>query len=224
MLRYIYGEELHRFPNLRDTMFRDRAVQFRQRLAWEVAVDDNGFERDAYDAKNPLYVIWQRADGCHGGSMRFLPTTAETMVNDHFTHLTDGVQIRHPLIWECTRFCLAADAEPRVSAALMLGGLEVGLGFYLTDAVGVFDARMVRIYRRLGWSPTVLGTSGQGRSAISVGLWKFDPDTRQALLRKACVTEESSRQWFDRAFGSGPAPMAIGAIGMVQGITHPIPA
>jgi len=221
MLRYIYGEELHRFPKLRDTMFRDRAAQFRKRLGWDVGVDANGFERDSYDAKNPLYVIWQRPDGCHGGSMRFLPTTAETMVNDHFTHLTDGVEIRHPLIWECTRFCLAEGAEQCVSAALMLGGLEVGLGFHLTDAVGVFDARMVRIYHRLGWSPTVLGTSGEGRSAISVGLWKFDTNTRQTLLRKANVTSDQSHHWFDRAFGGMSASIAPGAIGMAHDILHP---
>ncbi|MDJ0827639.1 MAG: acyl-homoserine-lactone synthase [Rhodobacter sp.] len=210
MLRYLYADELHLFPKLRDTMFRDRARQFRDRLHWDVAVDTNGNERDAYDAMNPLYVIWQQADGGHGGSMRFLPTTGDTMVNDHFAHLTDGVPIQSPLIWECTRFCLGTDAEPRVSAALMLGGLEVGLGFHLTDAVGVFDARMVRVYRRLGWEPTVLGISGRDRSAVSVGLWAFDPTVRPALLNKAKVPDRLSHLWFDRAFGqAAPAPLAM---------------
>jgi len=209
MLRYIYGDELNQFPKLRDTMFRDRACQFKARLGWEVDVDATGQERDAYDDKNPLYVIWQRADGSHGGSMRFLPTVAETMVNDHFTHLTDGVEIRHPMIWECTRFCLAKGAETRVSAALMLGGMEVGLGFYLTDSVGVFDARMVRVYRRLGWEPTILGTGGEGRAATSVGLWNFDPAIRNTLLDKAGVSNEMSTMWFERAFGAAAVPMAM---------------
>jgi acyl homoserine lactone synthase len=131
MLRYIYAEELNQFPKLRDTMFADRAAQFSDRLHWDVKVDENGHERDQYDDLNPLYVIWQRADGSHGGSMRFLPTTGQTMVNDHFSHLTDGVTIQSPLIWECTRFVLAEGAESRIAAALMLGGLEIGLGFYL---------------------------------------------------------------------------------------------
>lgn len=202
MLRYIYGEDLHTFPKLRDTMFRDRARQFKDRLGWDVTVDAQGLERDSYDAKNPLYLIWERADGSHGGSMRFLPTSGDTMINDHFTQLTDGVKIQSPFIWECTRFCLADDAEPRVSAALMLGGMEIGLGFYLTDSVGVFDARMVRVYRRLGWEPTVLGTQGEGREAISVGLWAFDPAIRPTLLRRAGVSSELSQLWFDRAFGT----------------------
>lgn len=208
MLRYIYGEELHTFPKLADTMFRDRAHQFKTRLDWDVTVDAQGHERDEYDAMNPLYLIWEQADGSHGGSMRFLPTTGGTMINDHFLHLTDGVEIRSPLIWECTRFCLSETAESRVAAALMLGGMEIGLGFHLTDSIGVFDARMVRIYRRLGWEPTVLGTSGAGRDAISVGLWAFDPEIRPELLRRAGVSAEASSSWFDRSFGAIPTPVA----------------
>ncbi len=209
MLRYLYGDELNEYPKLRNTMFRDRARQFKERLGWEVAVDADGFERDAYDAMNPLYVIWSQSDGSHGGSMRFLPTTAETMVNDHFTHLTDGVEIRSPLIWECTRFCLCEGASARVSAILMLGGLELGLGFHLTDAVGVFDARMERVYRRLGWPPTVLGTSQRGRVKTSVGLWEFDETIRPTLLRQAGISDELSRYWFGRAFGNHSSCDAI---------------
>jgi len=209
MLRYLYADQLHQFPKLRESMFRDRADQFRTRLDWEVDVDANGFECDDYDKMNPLYVIWECPNGSHGGSMRFLPTTGDTMVNDHFKHLTDDVEIRHPMIWECTRFCLSSNAEARVSAALMLGGLEVGLGFSLTDAVGVFDARMERIYRRLGWSPTILGTCGGGKDATSVGLWKFSTQPYPTLLRKSGVSRDVSQTWFDRAFGSAEAPIAI---------------
>ncbi|MCO6383220.1 acyl-homoserine-lactone synthase [Oceanicola sp. 502str15] len=212
MLRYIYGEELSTFPKLRETMFRDRARQFSERLGWEVSVDAAGEEHDQYDAQNPLYVIWQRADGSHGGSMRFLPTTAPCMLNDHFTHLTDGVTITHPLIWECTRFCLAPEADGRVAGALMLGAAELGCGFRLTDVAGVFDARMVRIYGRLGWQPTVLGTAGQGREAISVGLWEVSDSARCRVARKAGLSPALSRHWFDRAFGpTTPLPVAVSA-------------
>jgi len=205
MLRYLYGEDLERFPKLRATMFRDRARQFSDRLGWAVSVDAAGEERDAYDSMNPLYVIWERADGSHGGSMRFLPTVAPCMVNDHFGHLTGGGHISHPGIWECTRYCQAPKAEAWVSAALMLGAAELGLGFHLTDIVGIFDARMVRIYGRLGWVPTVLGTAGAGREAVSVGLWAIGAAMRDRVARKAGVSPELSRLWFDRAFGA-PTP------------------
>lgn len=202
MLRYIYADELQSYPRLASSMFKDRACQFHDRLGWEVTLHADGTERDEYDDKNPLYVIWERADGTHGGSMRFLPTTSETMINDYFLHLTDNVEIRSPFIWECTRFCLTQNADARISAGLMLAGLELGIGFQLSHAVGVFDASMVRIYRRLGWGPTILGTSGSGRDAISVGLWAFEPELRPRLLARAGISPEISQHWFDRAFGA----------------------
>ncbi len=83
MIRYLYGDQLAQHPELVSSMFQDRACQFSERLKWPVDVDVLGFERDEYDAANPLYVIHQRGDGMHGGSMRFLPTTGPVMVNCH---------------------------------------------------------------------------------------------------------------------------------------------
>jgi acyl homoserine lactone synthase len=198
MIRYLHAHELFRFPRLAQGMFRDRTAQFRDRLGWKVSVDAEGRERDQYDTEAALYVIWECADGRHGGSMRFLPTTEATMLNDHFLHLTDGVRIASPHILECTRFCLAPGAESRVAAALLLGGLELGLRFGLSHAVGVFDTPMVRVYRALGWSPAVLGTA----DGVSAGLWSFRPEERAGLCRKAGVSPELSSWWARRAFGA----------------------
>lgn len=202
MIRYLYADELSRYPRLAATMFRDRAAQFRDRMNWEVTVNAAGEERDQYDDLNPLYVIWERQDGTHGGSMRFLPTTGRTMVNEHFAHLTDGVHIQSPLIWECTRFCLAPGATPNVSAALMLAGGEIMTGFGIRHFVGVFDARMVRIYRLIGAAPDVLGSDGEGRDAISVGLWEFTPASQVRVAQSARISPELSHYWFQRAFGT----------------------
>lgn len=200
MIRYVYANELANFPVLADSMFRHRAAQFHDRLGWDVTVDENGHERDQYDVLNPLYVIWEQPDGTHGGSMRFLPTTGRTMVNEHFLNLTDGVRIESPLIWECTRFCLAPDASPRVSAALMLAGGEILRGFHLAHFVGVFDARMIRVYKMLGGSPDILGMSGDGPDAIGVGLWEFTETAHAKLMRRAGITAQQSEAWFRGGF------------------------
>ena len=183
-------------------MFWDRADQFKIRLNWEVNVDAHGFERDEYDDLNPLYVIWENADGTHGGSMRLLPTVGRVMVNEHFPHLLGGGSISSLTIWECTRFCLSRGANPKVAAALMLAGGEIMEGFGVEHFVGVFDARMVRIYRRIGSSPEVLGQEGEGRVQISVGLWHFASVAKAQVAQKAGLSPEISRLWFDRAFGS----------------------
>lgn len=201
MLRYLYADELRHFPKLQNSMFCDRADQFKTRLNWAVSVDARGWERDEYDALNPLYVIWENADGTHGGSMRFLPTTGPTMVNDHFSDLIGGGAIASPAIWECTRFCLNRTAESRVAAALMLAGGELMRKFALKHFVGVFDARMIRIYRMIGSSPDVLGSSGDGRETISIGLWDYSPVARARVLARAGLSSTISEHWLIRAFG-----------------------
>ncbi len=215
MLRYIYADQLSQFPKLARGMFKDRADQFKTRLGWDVQVNFNGEERDEYDALNPLYVIWETPEGGHGGSMRFLPTTGRVMVNDHFAHLT-GAQIKSPLIWECTRFCLNRAAPSKTAAALMLGGGEIMTGFGIRHFVGVFDARMTRIYRMIGASPEVLGSTGNGRERISVGLWAFAPEAHARVGQRSGISAQMSRQWFDQsfdpAFGSC-APKALAKAG-----------
>jgi len=204
MIHYIYAEDLDKFPTLRDTMFKDRATQFKSRLKWEVTVNATGHEIDQYDTLNPLYVIYELEDGTHGGSVRFLPTTGQTMVNDHFLDLTDGVRIESPLIWECTRFCISPRADANkagtIASALLISSLEMGLQFGASDSVGVFDARMVRIYRRLGWEPTILGTKGEGKDKTSVGLWELSEEAMTRMCNLSGIARDTARQWFNAGF------------------------
>lgn len=84
----------------------------------------------------------------------------------------------------------------------MLAGGEIMQNFDVAHFAGVFDARMVRIYRLIGSSPEVLGSTGNGRDKISVGLWEFTPDAQAKVAAKAGLSLELSRLWFNRAFGT----------------------
>ena len=203
MLRYLYANQLGAFPKLQKSMFQDRADQFSRRLNWDVTVNAAGEERDAYDALNPLYVIWETATGVHAGSMRFLPTLGPTMVADHFSHLTDGIHIESPLIWECTRFCLAPGAGRHVSAALVLGAGELMASFHLSHFLGVFDPRMERIYRMFGLTPDVIGRAGHRDDEIGVGLWEMRAAAWPAILRRVGVSREVSRAWLQASIATG---------------------
>ncbi len=185
MIHFIHGDNFGDMQLLRHSMFKDRAEQFFERLKWEVSVDPNGEECDEYDELNPLYVIVANSNGSHAGSMRFLPTINRTMVNEHFLHLTDGAEIRSPLIWECTRFCVSQHADRSTAAKLMAAGGKVMIERNLEHFVGVFNQRMERIYRLIGSVPTVLGTSICGTEKTSVGLWKFDDMSYMRLLKKS---------------------------------------
>lgn len=200
MLHYIYAHDLQYFPRLRDSMFRDRADQFKRRLGWDVRVNAAGEERDEYDAINPLYLIWQNPDGTHGGSMRYLPTTGDTMVNDHFSYITGGRRIENPFIWEVTRFCLSPNSDRQVTAALTVGAGEIMEAFNLRQFVGVFDRSAERVYKMMGFAPDLLGQTAEGRDYIGVGLWKMRPEMFGPMLERAGFDRATSRHWFETAF------------------------
>lgn len=198
MIRYLYGSELDRHPALAAHMFRDRTTQFRDRMGWEVTVDDLGWETDAYDAMDPIYVIVEDQKGGHAASMRFLPTTGSTMLSDVFPHLVGGSAIRSPRVWECTRFCLSPSAGAGMARRLLLGAVELGLSMGVTHSVGVFDTPMTRIYRRLGWSPEVLGS----QDGISAGIWELGTDVHDHLCRTSGIDAATSRRWLEDCFGT----------------------
>lgn len=189
MIRYVYAHELHKYPSLVDGMFKDRTAQFRDRMKWDVAVDEKGWERDQYDDLAPLYIIYEREDGTHGGSGRLMPTTGRTMIGEHFSHLTDGVLIQSPTIWEITRLCISPEVTSRreamkITSSLLLAGIDAGLRFGLEFYVGVFDAPMMRVYKSLDFAPDVMGRSSDDRRAICAGLWPCTEEVRDSMARK----------------------------------------
>lgn len=189
MLQFIYGDRLDARARLARGMFRDRAAQFRDRLGWKVSVDSDGAERDEYDALNPLYVIARDDDGGHAGSMRFLPTTGPTMLHDHFAALVPDLALQSPLIWECTRFCVAPGvaSSRKVTARLLAAAAVMGEAFSLVASVAVFDDRMIRVYRALGWAPEVLASGMDPSGRVHVGLWHFGHEATATMCARAGV-------------------------------------
>jgi acyl homoserine lactone synthase len=66
----------------------------------------------------------------------------------------------------------------------------------------VFDARMVHIYKRLGWEPEILGSSGAGKTAISAGLWALDEASKASICAKSGITSEEVTGWYNASFPS----------------------
>ncbi len=215
MIHFVYADQLDAFPRLKDTMFLDRAEQFKKRHGWDVEIDENGYEVDQYDALNPLYAIWELEDGSHGGSIRVLPTVGRTMVNEHFTHLIDGVKIISPTIWECTRYCISPHLETgrhgEVAAALMLAGCELGVRFGLTYSIGIVYAHTLSIYNRIGWMPEVIGREGEGREEIVAALWPITAESKASICRKSHMKAKDVERWFDASFPTFTQRLAIAA-------------
>ncbi|OHX13421.1 hypothetical protein BI347_07765 [Chromobacterium sphagni] len=89
-----------------ENMLRLRARIFRDRMGWDVRVE-NGMERDGYDELDPHYLLMKRRDGGLQGCMRLLPTLGPNMLRDVFPALLAGRAVpadRHT--WEVSRFAV----------------------------------------------------------------------------------------------------------------------
>ena len=196
-IKLITGMDLANHGDLLGQMYQARKRLFSDRLGWDVTVNEQGWEVDQYDPLNPLYLVATDDSGAHRGSLRLLPTTGDTMLRDVFASVFDDTIIESPLIWECTRFCIEGGKSDTVAAglhrattALLLGICETGLQAGIQQIVGVFDRRMIPIYRRGGWAPEVVGQSGTGRDAVYLGVWDVS-ENFAAAIRKAGGLEGS---------------------------------
>lgn len=189
MFTLVYGDDLTDFPQLANQMFCDRRVQFKEELGWDLSIDGEGRETDEYDLQNPLYLILRDAGGRHLASSRLMPTTGPTMIADHFSQLTHGVEIESPLIWECTRFFVAQrGAESRKNAAaLMWAGCQFGLRSGVQFYVGVTAAHMVRVFAACGWPAEVIGRQDGPDGEICACLWEIDQSICDRLADRARI-------------------------------------
>lgn len=212
MLKIFSAEELSAYePELEQQMFAHRTEQFVNRLGWDLAQDDTGFEKDEYDDPSSYYLIWKSLDDAHLGSMRIRPSYAPIMVNDHFLE-SIGTPIRDAKIWETTRFCLAPElrrGSARVSAALMQGGCAFALMNGIEATIGVFDQKMLRIYKSLGFAPEVLGWLDDPSGRIGAGIWRFSEEIGLNMERASGVSFAQIKLWLRGSLTGRIAPREV---------------
>ncbi len=180
MIAVVDQSNAHKYSKLLDGMFRLRARIFHDRLGWDVQVRD-GKERDKYDDKGPIYLIYTDDEAREvKGSLRLLPTTGPTLLADFFWDtLPDAVHLSAPTIWECTRFCVddkildkgQQDELIFTSSVLIsaLGDLAISAG--IESVIGNFDSAMLRLYRRVGCEVEILGSTLRYDRPIYLGLF-----------------------------------------------------
>jgi acyl homoserine lactone synthase len=115
--------------------------------------------------------------------------------------------IESATIWECSRFAVDPSIETpmeghfvsEATGELMAAVIEVGLLAGLTEVMGVFDARFIRILRAAGTPPLLVSKPQKiGVCMTSVGLFEVSEQSL-ANIQKACglngsVLEAASSQ------------------------------
>lgn len=155
-------------------MFRHRTALFRDKLGWDVSVNDAGEERDEYDTPFALYLILSDASGSHIASARFMRISQRCMTVNAFPGLFSRNMIEDAdTAIEVTRFCVSDPMNAETVKQLFLESAHWIYGTQYTSFVGVFYAPMLRVYRRAGWSPKIINK----KDGLYVGQWtknKFD--------------------------------------------------
>lgn len=197
MIRLIHGHERARYPREIDAMHRLRRHVFHERMGWDVSLIRD-WEIDGFDAFDPLYLLSVDEDDRVVGTLRLLPTTGFTMVNDVFSELLpDNEPIVSPLIWESSRFAVDRDADvpigpngvSRAVAELGLGMNAVAMQTGLTHIVTVYDALVHRTLKRAQCAGEPIAPPKRMTGTLSyVVLYDVGPETEQRVREVSGIT------------------------------------
>lgn len=172
---------------LMDQMFRLRKKVFHDQLAWDVPVSGE-YERDFYDDRRPVYLIW--CDDSRQklyGSLRLMPTTGPTLLHDVFRKtFPASVDLMAPGIWEGTRMCVDEEAVkadfPDIDAGrafclLLLALCECALAHGIHTMISNYEPHLKRIYKRAGAEVDELGRAdGYGKYPVCCGAFDVSND------------------------------------------------
>lgn len=190
MIKLVQGQERSLHPREIDAMHRLRRRVFHERMGWDVALIRD-WEIDGFDAFDPLYLLSIDERDRVVGTLRLLPTTGFTMINDVFSELLpDGEPIVSPLIWESSRFAVDRDADvpigpngvSRAVAELGLGMNAIGMRAGLTHVVTVYDALVHRTLKRAQCAGEPLAPPKRVGGTLSyVVLYEVGPETERRV-------------------------------------------
>jgi len=198
MIVVVQQHNAQQYGSLLNQMFRLRARVFHERLGWKVEVTD-GKEIDKYDSEDPAYVMYTDEDQQKLiGSLRLLPTTGPTLVADYFEDtVPDSARLTSPYIWECTRFCVDEDYLGNgnrddlifASGVLFAALGEVALDAGIQSILANFDARMHRLYRRVGCDVEELGSTDRYGPTVYLGSFAVSEEILGRIMARLRIAE-----------------------------------
>ncbi len=200
MFVLIQAQEYGKHSKLLDQMFRLRKKIFFDELNWDVPVLGE-IERDRYDDLKPAYLVWtDKKKQILYGSLRLMPTTGPTLLNDVFRKtFPANFDLCYPGIWEGTRMCIDVekiaqdypDLLPQNAMSWMLLGLgECALAHGIHTLISNYEPHMKRIYQRSGAELDEIGRhDGYGKRPVCCGVFDVTKEVVENMRLKNGQTE-----------------------------------
>lgn len=151
--------------DLIDSMHRLRARIFRDRLEWDVTVQQ-GREVDEFDSYRPTYIVAVTPSRQVVGCARLLPATGPVMMSVLFPDLEQTGLLRpDAAMVESSRFCVDTSLEAGraggslhdVTLTMFAAIIEWSIAQGYKEIVTGTDVRFERILKRAGWPMTRVG-------------------------------------------------------------------
>jgi acyl homoserine lactone synthase len=206
-----FEHELYR--DVLSRMFRTRKRVFFDNLNWDVRIDGDR-EVDAYDALNPVYLVWcDPGRTRHYGSIRLMPTTGPTLLHDVFGRtFPDAAALMAPGIWEGTRMCVDEEAlsedHPDMPAGhafslLLVALCEFALSQGIHTLISNYEPPFKRIYTRAGARVHELGRAGGfGRYPVCCGAFEVSVEVLSSMRARVGLGEPLYGRHHTNEYGS----------------------
>jgi N-acyl-L-homoserine lactone synthetase len=188
-----YGKTKHLIE-----MHRFRKRVFHDRLGWDVPIQPNGLEIDAYDTPDTVYVLALDENKQVVGSWRLNPTTQPMMVRDLWPEFLNSIDIKsEPASWECSRFAVAhprlnigKSGASRVTEEIFCAVAELCVLCGIEKLYAMFDTRIALIHKKLNCQALALSEIRDiGNAACQVGAYKMDAAMLDALRNSTGIVD-----------------------------------
>ncbi len=142
-------------------MHKVRKLIFKDRMGWDVDINEGGLEIDDYDLPETVYILVRDDSGRVSGVWRMLPSSAPSMIRNIWpAFLTSFEMPIHDSAWEVSRFGVysytnspreSIKATNRITAELILGLLTVCTLTGITDIYTMYNLQIARSVGKIGF-------------------------------------------------------------------------
>lgn len=145
-------------------MHRVRTKIFRDRMGWDVDVNDMELEVDDYDLPETVYVLHLDQNHRVTGTWRFLTTDQPSMIRNIWPQYTQSLPIpSSPSMCETSRFGVHCETENRserqkqvnlATAEMLVALIDTCILCGITDMYTLYNVKIKRLLERIGFKPT----------------------------------------------------------------------
>lgn len=144
-------------------MHRVRTKIFRDRMGWDVDVNEMELEVDDYDLPETVYLLHLDQNDRVTGTWRLLTTDQPSMIRNIWPHYTQSLPVpSSPSMCETSRFGVHSETQDRserqkqvnlATAEMLVALIDTCILCGITDMFTLYNVKIKRLLERIGFKP-----------------------------------------------------------------------